>query len=102
MKIAELHLWKFRCFGSSTDKDTAGEVHPVTVHLDTDITALIGRNGSGKSALLAGLQRLFGETRDERLVRAEDFFVAPGQTLEASPKRQLFVEALIVFPEIEA
>ena len=102
MKIAELHLWKFRCFGSSNpEKDTAGEIHPVTVHLDTDITALIGRNGSGKSALLAGLQRLFGETRDERFLRAEDFFVAPGQTLEAEPKRHLFVEALIVFPEIE-
>jgi putative ATP-dependent endonuclease of OLD family len=62
---------------------------------------LIGRNGSGKSALLCALLRLFGETRDERLVRAEDFFVAPGETLESAPKRQLFVEALIVFPELE-
>jgi putative ATP-dependent endonuclease of the OLD family len=102
MKIAEIRLWKFRCFGTSNpEKDAAGEVHPVIIHLDTDITALIGRNGSGKSALLAGLQRLFGETRDERLVRADDFFVAPGQALEAAPKRQLFVEVLIVFPEIE-
>ena len=88
MKIAEIRLWKFRCFGTSNpEKDAAGEVHPVIIHLDTDITALIGRNGSGKSALLAGLQRLFGETRDERLVRADDFFVAPGQALEAAPKR---------------
>jgi putative ATP-dependent endonuclease of the OLD family len=102
MKIAELYLWKFRCFGSSDPvKDAKGEVHPVTVQLDPDITALIGRNGSGKSALLAALQRLFGETRDERLVRADDFFVAPGETLESAPKRQLFVEALIIFPELE-
>jgi putative ATP-dependent endonuclease of OLD family len=102
MKIAELHLWKFRCFGNSTpEKDAKGEVHPITVHFDTDITALIGRNGSGKSALLAALQRLFGETRDERLVRAEDFFVAPGETLEATPKRQMFLEVLIVFSELE-
>jgi putative ATP-dependent endonuclease of the OLD family len=102
MKIERLHLWHFRCFGSSNPvKDAAGDVHPVSVELASDITALIGRNGSGKSALLAGLLRLFGETRDERLVRAEDFFVAPGQTLESMPKRQLFVEALIVFPELE-
>jgi putative ATP-dependent endonuclease of OLD family len=102
MKIATIYLWHFRCFGSSNpEKDAAGEVHPISVGLDSDITALIGRNGSGKSALLAALLRLFGETRDERLVRAEDFFVAPGQTLESVPKRQLFVEALIVFPELE-
>jgi len=103
MKVEYLHLWHFRCFGSSNpENDAAGEVHPISVGFDSDITALIGRNGSGKSALLAGLLRLFGETRDERLVRAEDFFVAPGQTLESLPKRQLFVEALIVFPELEA
>ncbi len=78
MKIAKIHVWHFQCFGSGNpDKDAAGETHPISVELDSDITALIGRNGSGKSALLAALLRLFGETRDARLVRLEDFFVPP-------------------------
>ncbi|MDW9788520.1 AAA family ATPase [Sinorhizobium meliloti] len=69
---------------------------------DPDITALIGRNGSGKSAALAALLRLFGETRDERLIRAEDFFVPPGETLESAPVRRLFVEVELGFPELDS
>lgn len=95
MKIAELHMWKFRCFGSADpDQDGKPAPKPVKLILDDEITALIGRNGAGKSALLVALQRLFGETREERTVRSEDFFVAPGDTLESEKKRQLFIEVL--------
>jgi ABC-type branched-subunit amino acid transport system ATPase component len=31
----------------------SGEIHPIGVRLDTPITALIGRNGSGKASTLA-------------------------------------------------
>ena len=103
MKIAELKVWRFRCFGTS-DPATDGKPkrQPVEIVLEHAITTLIGRNGSGKSALLLAMQRLFGETRDERLVRSDDFFVPPGETLETAPKRELFIEALLVFPELEA
>lgn len=102
MKIAQLKLWKFRCFGSSDPAvDGKPKPLPIEVSLEGEITALIGRNGSGKSALLLAMQRLFGETREERLIRSEDFFVAPGETLESAPKRQLFIEALLIFPELE-
>ena len=103
MKIVELKMWRFRCFGSG-DPSTDEKLHakPVTVTLDAEITALIGRNGSGKSALLEALQRLFGETREERSVRPLDFFVPPGETLDSAAKRTMFVEVLLTFPELES
>ena len=102
MKIAQLKLWRFRCFGGNDPAaDGKPKAQPIKVTLEGDITALIGRNGSGKSAFLLAMQRLFGETREERLIRQEDFFVTPGETLETAPKRQLFIEALLVFPELE-
>jgi ABC-type cobalamin/Fe3+-siderophores transport system ATPase subunit len=62
------------CFGSADPhRDGKPTPKPLKVTLDDEITALIGRNGAGKSALLVGLQRLFGDTREERTVRSEGF-----------------------------
>jgi putative ATP-dependent endonuclease of the OLD family len=95
-------MWRFRCFGSSDlINDGKPNPKPVIVSFDSEITALIGRNGSGKSALLEALQRLFGETRDERTVQPEDFFVPPGETLDTAPKREMFIEVLVTFAELE-
>jgi len=102
MKINEMRVWRFQCFGPSdavADSDQTPKFQ--TLFFDPSITALIGRNGSGKSAALAALLRLFGETRDERLIRAEDFFVPPGETLESAPVRRLFVEVELGFPELD-
>ena len=53
MKIAQLKLWRFRCFGSSDPTtDRKPNPQPIEVTLEEEITTLIGRNGSGKSALL--------------------------------------------------
>lgn len=103
MKINEMKVWRFQCFGPSdavADSDQTPKFQ--TLFFDPSITALIGRNGSGKSAALAALLRLFGETRDERLIRAEDFFVPPGETLESAPVRRLFVEVELGFPELDS
>jgi len=92
----------FRCFGGSEFDDNSGcYTKPVIISLEQDITAFIGRNGSGKSTCLLALQRLFGETRDERNLRSDDFYVKPGETLESRQKRELYIEALILFPELE-
>ena len=50
MTITSVSLRNFRCFGDS----------PVTVDLADDITALVGANGFGKTALLIAMTRLFG------------------------------------------
>lgn len=103
MKINVLRLWRFQCFGP-VDAAHDGEATPsyLSVPLDPGITAMIGRNGSGKSALLSALVRLFGETRDERLVRPDDFFVPRGETLDSAPLRRFFVEVEFGFPELDA
>jgi superfamily I DNA/RNA helicase len=85
MKISEVRMWGFRCFRWE-DSWNESTPNPIAVSFDPEITALIGRNGSGKSALLEALQRLFGETREERTVRSEDFFVPPGETIDKYPK----------------
>lgn len=101
VNIKTLKLWNFRAFSSS---DPLMEVfdgpYPVTVDLAADTTVFIGRNGTGKSAFLQALLRLFGETRDERSIQPADFFVEPGGRLESKAKRELFIEAIIAFSEL--
>lgn len=102
MYISELRLLGFRCFGGCEPSEDSGcFTKPIVINLEPEITALIGRNGSGKSSCLVALQRLFGETRDERNLRSDDFYVKPGETLESHARRELYIEALILFPELE-
>lgn len=101
MKITELRLWGFQCFGMAdgSPMDVANP-KPITMCLDTKVSALIGRNGAGKSALLTALVRMFGETRDERTLQPSDFFVPPGETLESVGTRSLYLEVTLEFPEL--
>ena len=48
---------------SDLANDGKPDPKPVRVLFDSEITTLIGRNGSGKSALLEALQRIFGDGR---------------------------------------
>lgn len=103
MYIRSIKLWNFRGFASrDPNSEWLEGPLPVEVALDPQSTVVIGRNGTGKSAFLQALLRLFGETRDERSIQAADFFVSPGERLDSQPKRELFIEALIAFPELES
>lgn len=101
MKITELRIWGFQCFGMADGSPMdASNPKPVAMQLDREISALIGRNGAGKSALLTALVRMFGETRDERTLQPSDFFVPPGETLESAASRSLYLEVTLEFPEL--
>lgn len=89
MRIASVTLSNFRCFGPS----------PTTVLLER-LSCLIGANGSGKSAVLQSLVKLFGVIPSDRGLRASDFHVPKGQQFDDVAQRSLFIEAKIVFPEL--
>ena len=90
MKIKSITLRNFRCFGDC----------PVEVEFDQDITALIGANGSGKTALLSALSRLFGPTQSSRTVRRSDFHVPLGSPVDDRSDLELSIEAILSFPEL--
>ena len=56
MHIERVTLTNFRCFGTD----------PTTIDLDAAFTAFVGANGTGKTAVLAALGRMFGVTRGDR------------------------------------
>ena len=90
MNIALITLRNFRCFGNS----------PSTVELAEDITALVGANGTGKTAFLTALTRLFGITQSMRTIRRSDFHVRPGAATEDLSSVELSIEVILRFPEL--
>ncbi len=91
MQISNITLCNFRCFGPE----------PTTIILD-NVTALIGENGSGKSAAMLGLARLFGLTKSERTVRADDFFLPVGKSRNDAGlgSLELWIDVRLDFPEM--
>lgn len=66
MKIENIAVRNFRCFGPDW----------MEVSLEEQVTAFVGGNGSGKTALFQALSRLFGVTRADRTVTKKDFHIA--------------------------
>jgi putative ATP-dependent endonuclease of OLD family len=59
----------------------------------------VGTNGSGKTAVMLALLRMFGVTSDHRRVRRQDFHVPAGEQ-ETPAERNLVLEAILAFPEL--
>lgn len=90
MRLESVTLSGFRCFGPQ----------PITMALAPDITAVIGPNAAGKTALLHGLSKLFGVTRAQRTVQRSDFHVAPDADPDDRSQKTLFIDVLVVLPEL--
>ena len=91
MKLAHLRICNFRCFGSVV----------TDIALD-DTTFILGPNGTGKTAMLQALGRMFSLDPALRKIRAADFHIAADETPEALPEeRRLWIEADFEFPELE-
>ncbi|MFZ1752706.1 MAG: AAA family ATPase [Caldilineaceae bacterium] len=88
MKLHTIRLSNFQSFGEG----------PVELVLE-DITYLIGPNGSGKTAALQALCRLFAFDPSLRRVQRSDFHV-PFDEDTAPDERQLWIEADFLFPEL--
>lgn len=89
MKLQSIRLFSFQSFGPE----------PTELTLN-DITYLIGPNGSGKTAALQALCRLFAFDPSLRRIRRADFHV-PYDEEEVPEERQLWIEADFIFPELE-
>ncbi len=91
MKLSRFRICNFRCFGSvATDID-----------LD-DTTFILGPNGTGKTAVLQALARMFSLDPALRKIRTSDFHIAASEPPDAAlEERKLWIEADFVFPELE-
>lgn len=90
MHIERLELEGFRCFGPAR----------TTVALGPELVALVGDNGTGKTAMMQALQRMFGVTTEQRRLRKQDFHV-PFNEPARPLVRTLVVEAIVAFPELD-
>lgn len=88
MKLSFIRLSNYQSFGPE----------PTTITLD-DMTYLIGPNGSGKTAALLALSRMFGFNPAMRRIQRSDFHV-PLAEEEAPEERTLWIEAEFTFPEL--
>jgi predicted ATP-dependent endonuclease of OLD family len=89
MILERLILQNFRCFGPE----------PETIRLGNTLTAFIGTNGAGKTAVMLALLRLFGISGDHRRLRRQDFHAAATEK-DTPAQRTLVLEAILAFPEL--
>ncbi|MGH7551907.1 MAG: AAA family ATPase, partial [Longimicrobiales bacterium] len=90
MRIRQLRLMGFQSFGPN----------PTTVDLE-GLTYILGPNGSGKTAVLEALSRLFSPLAAQRKIRIEDFHIPVDRSAHEVHAAQpmLWLEVDIEFPE---
>ncbi|WP_233998154.1 ATP-dependent endonuclease [Erythrobacter sp. QSSC1-22B] len=81
----------FRCFGPDA----------VVVAIASEITAVVGPNAAGKTALLQALAKLFGVSRAQRTVQRSDFHVGADDDPDDREGKELFIDVVIGLPELE-
>ena len=89
MKLSRLIISNFQCFGTS----------PTTIDFEQDLSVLIGLNGTGKTATLQALSRLFGINEQSRRIQVTDFHC--DQTNKGQRSENLSIEAWFHFPELQ-
>lgn len=90
MRIESVALSGFRCFGPN----------PIVVPISSEITAVVGPNAAGKTALLHALSKVFGVSRAQRSVQRSDFHVGAGTDPDDREPKKLFIDVLIGLSEL--
>lgn len=88
MKLSNIRLSNFISFGED----------PTNLTFE-DLTFLIGSNGTGKTAVLQALCRLFSFNPSLRRIKKSDFHVPQDET-ESPEERALWIEADFIFDEL--
>jgi predicted ATP-dependent endonuclease of OLD family len=88
MKIESLVITGFKSFRDE-----------LKIDLD-ELTAFIGSNGSGKTAVLEALTRLFSSTKSLRAIQSTDFHIPLNEKLEDQDERNLSIEVKLAFLEL--
>ncbi|OWJ96275.1 hypothetical protein B6S59_07075 [Pseudomonas sp. A46] len=89
MYISSVNIKGFRCF------DMDGQ----EIKLDK-MTCLVGPNASGKTATMAALSKVYGETQIERSIKPSDFHLSPGEKLKSKKERKLSIDIKLELPEL--
>ncbi|OQW80905.1 MAG: DUF2813 domain-containing protein [Nitrosomonas sp.] len=89
MILKTIRLSNFQCFGPK----------PTEIELD-NLTFLIGPNGSGKTAVLQALCRLFAFDPALKRIQKTDFHVPHAET-DTQDERHFWIEADFLFPELQ-
>ena len=71
-----------------------------SISLEEDLTCFVGNNGSGKTALIIALKRLFGATREDRDIVRDDFHLGVKETYQDLLGRKLYIDITFGFPEL--
>lgn len=90
LRITALKLSNFRSFGPDETR----------INLP-DFSVLIGANGSGKTAVMQALARIFSSDPKDRTVVRSDFHVPVGTSPEDMEHASFYIEAIIGFPELD-
>ena len=85
MRIETLTVSGFRCFGPD----------PLKIAISSKVTAVVGPNAAGKTALLHALSMLFGVTRAQRTVQRSDFHLGADDDPEDREPKSLFIDVTI-------
>ncbi|EIJ6971885.1 AAA family ATPase [Salmonella enterica] len=90
MKITQMEIKGFKSF------DNVGQ----TININS-FTSLIGGNGTGKTAVLLALTRMFGVKSSDRIIQVDDFYVPPGDEIDTQYERELSVRVKFEFADLE-
>lgn len=90
MQLEALTIKNFQCFGPE------GAV----INMADPVTALIGANGAGKTAVFQALSRMFGIGGGTRTLERTDFHL-PVDAEDLENKVELQIEAIFSFPELD-
>ncbi|MET4330154.1 putative ATP-dependent endonuclease of OLD family [Bradyrhizobium sp. i1.15.2] len=90
--IQSVSISGFRSFGSTPQK----------IDLTDGLTAIVGPNASGKTALLQALCKMFGVSRAQRTIHRSDFHLPVGVPPDDRTARNLSIDAIVAVPELAA